>query len=77
MCCIAGIPWCRYGTATAMTIPLPEIHPGGWSQAERILRESGCLRAEFPTSANTGVVCRQHVLRDKAYAEASLQRQFR
>lgn len=75
--CIDGIPWCRFGVATAMTIPLPEIHPVGWSQAERILRASGCLLAQFPTSANTGVVCRQHVLRDKAYAEGSVQRQFR
>ncbi len=75
--CIDGIPWCRYGVATAMTIPLPEIHPVGWSHAERILRESGCLLALFPTSVNTGVVCAQHMLRDKAYAEGFLQRQFR
>lgn len=75
--CIDGVPWCRYGIATAMTIPLSEIHPVGRSQAERILRESGCLLAQFPTSANTGAVCRQYMLRDKAYSEASLQRQFR
>lgn len=73
----AGIPWCRYGVATAMTIPLAEVHPVGWSHAERILRESGCLVALFPTSADTGSVCLQHVLRDKAYGEGALQRQFR
>lgn len=74
---VGGIPWCRYGATTAMTIPLAEVHPVGRSHAEEVLRESGCLLALFPTSARTGVGCMQHTVRDKAYAEGALQRQFR
>ncbi len=74
---VGGIPWCRYGATTAMTIPLAEVHPVGRSHAEEVLRESGCLLALFPTSARTGVGCMQHMVRDKAYAEGALQRQFR
>lgn len=75
--CIDGIPWCRFGGTTAMTIPLSEVYPVGSTHVERILRESRCLLAQFPTAAHTGIVSKQYVLRDKAYAEASLQRQFR
>lgn len=75
--CVDAVPWCRYGVSTAMTIPLSEIHPVRRSQVDRVLRTSRCVLALFPTSTNTGVVCKNYVLRDKSYSEASLQRQFR
>ena len=74
---IDGVPWCRFGGSTVMTVPLSAVHPVGRAQVARVLRESGCLLAQFPTTSNTGVTGTEHVLRDKAYDEGALQRQFR
>jgi hypothetical protein len=75
--CIDDTPWCHFGGSTVMTIPLSAVYSVGRSQVDRVLAATRCLIARFPTSANTGLVGHQHVLRDKAYSEASLQRQFR
>jgi len=75
--CIDDVPWCRFGGSTVMTVPLSEVYPVGRTQVARVLRESGCLLAQFPTSAHTGVAGTEHVLRDAAYGEGALQRQFR
>jgi hypothetical protein len=74
---IDNVPWCRFGGSTVMTVPLSAVHPVGRVRVARVLRESGCLVAQFPTTADTGVAGTEHVLRAKAYGEATLQRQFR
>jgi hypothetical protein len=74
---IDDVPWCRFGGSTAMTVPLSAVLPVGRAQVARVLRESGCLLAQFPTAAATGVAGVEYVLRDKAYDETVLQRQFR
>jgi hypothetical protein len=74
---IDDVPWCRFGGSTVMTVPLSAVYSVGRTQVTRVLRESGCLLAQFPTAADNGVAGTEHVLRDKAYDEASLQRQFR
>jgi hypothetical protein len=74
---IDDVPWCRFGGSTVMTVPLSAVHPVGRAQVARVLRESGCLLAQFPTAAATGLAGVEYVLRDQTYGEAALQRQFR
>jgi hypothetical protein len=74
---IDDVAWCRFGGSTVMTVPLSAVHPVDRAHVARALRESGCLLAQFPTAADTGVAGTEYVLRDKAYGEPSLQRQFR
>ncbi len=75
--CIDGVLWRTVGTSTVMTVPAAKPYPIGRKEVDRALRESGCFFAQFATPAQTGVVCKHSVLRDKGYSEQSLQRQFR
>lgn len=74
---IDGIPWIRSGRSTAMAFPAQTVHPITRSHLRAVFQATGMALAQFATSAETGWPCVRYALRDKAYSEKSLQRQFR
>lgn len=74
---VDGIPWTRSGASTAMAFPAESVHPITRSHLRSVFQATGMALAQFVTSADTGWPCVRYALRDKAYSEQSLQRQFR
>lgn len=74
---IEGVPWIRSGSSTAMAFPAQTVHPITQSHLRAVFQSTGMAMAQFATSADAGWPCVRYVLRDKAYSEKSLQRQFR
>lgn len=73
----AGALWIDVGRFSLTSVPCGQLVHPCQDELEDLLRRTGRLAAQFPTSIPTGVGAHLFVVRDPAYGPGHQQRQFR
>jgi hypothetical protein len=72
-----GTLWIDAGRFSVISVPCSHRVTATRSEVERFIRDTGRMAAQFPTTADTGVMRNSYWVRDRGYGPASLQQQFR
>jgi hypothetical protein len=72
-----GSLWIDAGRFSVISVPCSRRVTATRGEVERFVRDAGRIAAQFPTTADTGVLRNSYWVRDRGYGPASLKRQFR
>jgi hypothetical protein len=72
-----GTLWIDSGRFSVISVPCSCPVATSRTAVEQLLRDTGRLAAQFPTTADTGVQRNSYWVRDPGYGPAALQKQFR
>ena len=72
-----GTLWIASGRFSVISVPCSHQVDASRTAVEGLLRETGRLAAQFPSTHITGIERNSYWVRDRGYGLASLQRQFR